>query len=248
LIHYPFYLTDTTRETADYSGSYSCGYTDLNISCKLEGQILTPTIRLGGDDYTVESISYGYDHHTISLVDSDVLLGGGDCPAVGHGVSFNDTWLHNTSSNDNLTFFFGCYPHLRPWEHELDAYIIKCAGFKSPPGVRPGDAFVLTPGELDSVRHLEQELATNCGKVVTVPVIGDILITAASNQSNFPSGGYGYVLKGGFELEWSRITTDQCQQCEESDGRCAYSQHREFLGCLCNGGKVGNPYCKRSSK
>ena len=71
-IRYPFYLANATEATADHSGNYSCGYTDLSISCKLKGQTSTPTIRLGGDDYTVESISYGYDH-TISLVDSDVL-------------------------------------------------------------------------------------------------------------------------------------------------------------------------------
>ena len=89
-------------------------------------------------------------------------------------------------------------------------------------------------------------MATNCSEVVTVPARGDVLM-AASNQSNFTSSGYGDVLRRGFELEWSRITgtADGCHLCEESYGQCSYSQHREFLGCLCDGGKVGNrPYCK----
>ena len=88
-----------------------------------------------------------------------------------------------------------------------------------------------------------QELATNCSEVVTVPARGDVLM-AASNQSNFTSGGYGDVLKRGFELEWSRITEDGCHLCEESNGQCAYIQNRVFRGCLCHGGKAGNPDCE----
>ena len=43
-----------------------------------------------------------------------------------------------------------------------------------------------------------QELATNRSEVVTVPAKGDVLM-AASNQSNFTSGGYGDVLRRGFD-------------------------------------------------
>jgi hypothetical protein len=234
-ISYPFYLSNATTETTDYEYNYSCGYTDLEISCQGEEPTETPVITLRGENYAVQNILY--DSHTIVLADSDVLLAG-SCPAVHHEVSFDETWLHNSGSNDNLTFFFGCYLR-RSVPQQFDTYKIKCV---SPPDAGPGNSFVLFADEPD--RYLVQELATNCSKVVTVPVIGEVLITAASNQSNFTSGGYGYVLKGGFELEWSRITADQCQQCERSEGHCAYSQSREFLGCLCNGGKVGNPYCK----
>ncbi|CAD6237319.1 unnamed protein product [Miscanthus lutarioriparius] len=197
-ISYPFYLADGTT---DHGYKYSCGYTDLKISCQVEGPTETPVISLGGEKYNVQHIFY--DIHTIILADSDVFVGG-SCPAVGHNVSFDE----------------------------------------SPPDASPGDSFVLTPGELDTGKHLEQELATNCSKVVTVPVIGDVLRAAASNLSNFTSGGYGDVLKRGFELECSRITADQCQQCERSEGHCAYNPNREFLACLCDGGKVGNPDCK----
>ena len=143
-IHYPFYLANATEATADYSGNFSCDYTDLSISCKLEGQALIPTICLGGDDYTVENISYNYNDGTIIPVDSDVFVGG-SCPAVSHNVTFDETWLHNTSSNNNLTFFFGCDLH-DPVAHEFDAFKIICAGFKSPPDAAPGDrdSFVLT--------------------------------------------------------------------------------------------------------
>jgi hypothetical protein len=122
---------------------------------------------------------------------------------------------------------------------QFDTYKIKCV---SPADAGPGDSFVLFADEPD--RYLVQELAANCRDVVTVPVRGDVLMAASNNQSNFTSGGYGYVLKGGFELEWSRLTADHCQQCEESYGRCTYSQSREFMGCLCYEGKAGNPDCK----
>ena len=202
-IHYPFYLANATEAIADYSGNiFSCGYTDLSISCKLEGQTWIPTIRLDGDDYTVENISYHYDHQTILLVDSDVLGGaGGDCPAVRHEVSFDETWLHSSSYNDNLTFLFGCDPR-GPVPPEFDAYKINCTQFKSPPGAGSGDSFVVIMTD-EHDRYLEQELATKCGNtmVVTVPVRGDVLMAASYNKSNFTSGGYGGVLKRGFELE-----------------------------------------------
>ena len=62
---------------------------------------------------------------------------------------------------------------------------------------------------------------------------GDVLMAASYNKSNLTSGGYGGVLKRGFELEWSRITEDGCHLCEASNGQCAYSQNREFI-LLCS--------------
>ena len=44
-IRYPFYLSSTTRIITDYNyntTSYSCGYTDLEISCQGEGPKATP--------------------------------------------------------------------------------------------------------------------------------------------------------------------------------------------------------------
>jgi len=67
---------------------------------------------------------------------------GGDCPAVRHEVSFDETWLHSSSYKDNLTFLFGCDPR-GPVPPEFDAYKINCTQFKSPPGAGPGDSFVV---------------------------------------------------------------------------------------------------------
>ncbi|XP_066312353.1 LEAF RUST 10 DISEASE-RESISTANCEUS RECEPTOR-LIKE PROTEIN KINASE-like 1.2 isoform X3 [Miscanthus floridulus] len=243
-ISYPFYLADVTIETADYGYSYSCGYTDLKIFCQAERPtgIPVPVISLGGENYFIQKIFY--DNHTIILADSDVFVGG-SCPAVSHNVSFNETWLYNSSAFHNLTFFFGC--HLGDsMTLDLDAYKIKCADFKSPPDAGPGDSFVVMTDEHEHDWYPEQELAMNCNMIVTVPVNHDVLM-APSNQQYLRSGGYGDVLRRGFELEWERLTAYGCHLCEESNGRCAYSQHRDFLGCLCHGGKVGNPDCEHIS-
>ncbi|CAL4948074.1 unnamed protein product [Urochloa decumbens] len=247
-ITYPFYLSDGIRETANYSGSYySCGYTDLKISCHDKGRpTKTPIISLGGHSYIVKNILY--DRSTIILVDTDVFDGPARCPpAVSHNVTFDYKWLqYNTSSNNRFTFFFHCYP--KPGDHvppdfDTEKYQINCSGFPNPQG---GEAsFVFTDEELGIAQ--EYGLASHCKEIVTVPVRRDAL--KENDPYMLAKGGYGDVLEMGFELEWNRVTeaTDQCYRCEGSGGRCAYGQSKAFLGCLCSSGKVGNPDCKGKS-
>ncbi|CAL4955045.1 unnamed protein product [Urochloa decumbens] len=199
-ITYPFYLSNAIRETADNKSYYSCGYTGLEITCQAgEGLSATPVVRLGGDSYTVLDISY--DSNTIILADSDVLLGSPRCPKP-HNVTFDHEWLrYNSSSYDNLTFFYDCYSV--PSGFDTAKYQINCPG--------------LPVLQRDVVMKYEYMLA---------------------------NGGYGDVLEMGFELEWNRVTTDQCYRCEGSGGRYSYGQSKAFLGCLCSAGKVGNPDCK----
>jgi len=227
-IRYPFY---SSRKRADYSGYYySCGYTGLEISCQDRGPTRTPVIQPGGHNYTVQNIFY--DRSAIILADSDVLEPG-KCPGVSHEVSLDEVWLsYNDSSDDTLTFFFGC--DVGPLDG-LDMYRINCNGVKSPFG--DGASFVLTPDDLDKAP--EQELAAYC-KNLSVPVRSEALLTA-SNKTNFTSGGYGDVLKQGFELLW--LPTEECHPCEQSGGKCYYNQHMRFLACLCSDGKVGNLNC-----
>ncbi|XP_072149766.1 LEAF RUST 10 DISEASE-RESISTANCEUS RECEPTOR-LIKE PROTEIN KINASE-like 2.1 isoform X3 [Setaria viridis] len=241
-IRYPFYLANATKATDDYSGyNYSCGYTDLEISCLGEGPSASPVIRLGGENYTVQDISYDSDNYKVTLVDRDVLVGG-SCPAVRHGVTFDGMWLHNTSSNDDLTFYFGCYSGEPRMPAGLHKYQIDC-NFESPvPG--GGVAFVLTPDDHDKAQ--EHDLAADCHKVVSVLVKNEVL-EVARTWTNFTSGAYGYVLKQGFELGWSPMETGPCPQCEESGGKCAYRQNKTFLGCLCSDGKVGKPDCNSTA-
>ncbi|KAL6839885.1 hypothetical protein ACP4OV_029695 [Aristida adscensionis] len=234
-IHYPFYLSNKIEAaTANYT-SYSCGYTDLNISCQAG---LTATIRLGDDDYTVKNINYST--YTILLADADVPTGGGNrCPIVGRNVSFGPEWLHYTSSQDNLTFFTGCYRGDRV-PAGLDAYQINCS-----PAPGGGVSLVIASDELDKVAD-EHDLAEHCGEAVVVPVLRDSLARGGVKPA-LPRE-YGAVLAQGFELAWSRSTVDKCYTCERPDsgGHCAYNQSRAFLGCLCPDGTVGVQDCKNS--
>ncbi|CAL4955057.1 unnamed protein product [Urochloa decumbens] len=245
-ITYPFYLASARKETTDYSETYSCGYTDLEISCEVEGRngAPVPVIQLGDDKYTVLNISY--NSSTIVLADSDVL-GPAPCPEPHHNVTFDYKWLqYNTSNYDyeNLTFFFDCYSKIGdsvpPGLHK--DYQINCTRLPSPP-----DGFVFSAEELGIGIAQDYELASHCKEIVTVPVQREAL------KGNVPymlaTGDYVDVLKMGFELEWNRVTEekDQCYLCEGSGGRCTYGQSRAFLGCLCSGGKVGNPDCKSKS-
>ncbi|XP_039848573.1 LEAF RUST 10 DISEASE-RESISTANCE LOCUS RECEPTOR-LIKE PROTEIN KINASE-like 2.1 isoform X1 [Panicum virgatum] len=248
-IKYPFYLSSTIGDIADYSYNttlYSCGYTDLMISCQYEGPKETPVIFLRGHhQYTVLNISY--DSNTIILAESDVLAAG-SCPAVHHDLSFDKLWLNNTSSNDNLTFYFGCYASSGPVEvpPDLGKYRIDC-NLKGPFG--DGASFVFTSDNHGKAQERELDQDGRCWDVVSVPVRSEILM--ASNQSMLASGGYAEVISYGFELEWYPTATDQCHLCEQPGGKCAYSynQKREFLGCLCSNSKVGHPDCRsRRSK
>uniref|UniRef100_A0A0E0C6F4 Wall-associated receptor kinase galacturonan-binding domain-containing protein n=1 Tax=Oryza meridionalis TaxID=40149 RepID=A0A0E0C6F4_9ORYZ len=232
-ISYPFYLSNAT----DYYTRFSCGYTDLKIFCSRDrpGRNETPTILLGGDNYTVLNIIY--DSQTIVLADTDVLRGG-SCPRVRHNFTFGQAyeWLQYTGSPDNLTFFFGCnLVPLPPMDSGLTRFAdknqINCKDFSNWPD--GGDSFVFTSVELEA--PMEYELASRCRQVIVVPVNGSIL--NSSNQSALPSGGYGEVLNKGFELAWNSSNYEQCYLCEQSRGYCSYSQNRAFLGCLCSDGK-----------
>ncbi|CAO1945599.1 unnamed protein product [Urochloa humidicola] len=243
-ISYPFYLSNEIKETANYSGNYfSCGYTDLKISCHDKGlPTETPIISLGGHDYGIHNIIY--DRSTMILVDSDMLYGSAGCPPVSHNVTFDYKWLqYNPSSYDNLTFFYGCSSKPGdPVPSDFDKYRINCTGFPSQPG---GPAsFVFTDEELGPAQVYE--LASHCHENVTVPVQRKDLMEN-NDPNTLASGGYGRVLEMGFELEWNRVTTDECYRCEASGGRCAYGQSKDFLGCLCSHGKVANPECKSKS-
>uniref|UniRef100_A0A0E0JMN9 non-specific serine/threonine protein kinase n=1 Tax=Oryza punctata TaxID=4537 RepID=A0A0E0JMN9_ORYPU len=243
-ISYPFYLSNAIGETYDYA-SFSCGYTDLKIFCSWDGRNETPTIQLGGDNYTVLNIFY--DNLTIVLADTDALRGG-SCPRVRHNVTFGQAyeWLQYTGSPDSLTFFFGCKLNLAPpidprLVSFADQFQINCKTFSNGPD--GGDSFVFTSGELEA--PVESELARRCSQVIVVPVNGSIL--NSSNQSALPSGGYGEVLNKGFDLAWTSRKDGQCYQCEKFQGQCAYSQNRIFLGCLCSDGKVRSQGCRNTS-
>jgi hypothetical protein len=196
---------------------------------------MAPILHLGGDSYTILNISY--DDHYIILAETDVL-GGNNCPRVSHNVSFGQEWLNYTDSLDSLTFFFDCY--LSPGDQsppDLADYQINCKGFSG-----DGVSFVFTSEKVNVSQ--EYDLAGHCNHSFVVPVHEDPLL--GSGQQLMLPAEYGVVLKKGFELEWNPGTEQVCNLCEQSLGRCAYSESKQFLGCLCSGGKVGLHDCNGS--
>jgi hypothetical protein len=222
-IRYPFYLSNATQATPDYTSNYSCGYTDLKIFCQDER---TPILCLEGESYTILGIFY--HNSTIILADTDVLRSN-SCPRVSHNVSFGHEWLNYTDSLDSIAFFFDCYPASAGDQPPTDLknYQISCAGFNSNSSAGSGDgvSFVFASEEVDVSQ--EYQLADHCRENFVVPVHEDGLL-----RSNPPVLGsqYGAVLKRGFELEWNQSTAQpSCHRCEQSSGRCSYRKKNSLV-------------------
>uniref|UniRef100_A0ACD5W0G8 Uncharacterized protein n=1 Tax=Avena sativa TaxID=4498 RepID=A0ACD5W0G8_AVESA len=233
-IKYPFYLSNATRAAPEHTSNFSCGYTDLNISCLAEGKTGTPVLHL--DEYSYIILNISYDNHTIILRDADLLRGNDVCPRVSHNVSFGQEWLNYADSFDSLAFFFDCYTKRGDdMPRGLQDYQINCKGFSS-----PGVSFVLSSEKV--IVSKEYELAYHCTDYFLAPVHEDALLR--SDPPVLPSQ-YGVLLRRGFELEWK--TEQTCYPCEQSGGRCSYSENKEFLGCFCSGGKVEAQVCNSSN-
>ncbi|XP_047058368.1 LEAF RUST 10 DISEASE-RESISTANCE LOCUS RECEPTOR-LIKE PROTEIN KINASE-like 2.7 [Lolium rigidum] len=232
-IAYPFFLSNATQVSPDYTSNYSCGYTDLKIFCEGEGNAMAPILHLGGDRYTIVNISY--DKHTFILGDTDVLRGN-NCPRVSHDVSLGQAWLGYTDSLSSLAFFFDCYDAGEVLPPDLKDHQINCTGFSG-----DGVSFVFVAGYEERNVSQKYDLAGHCNHSFVVPVHEDPLL--GSGQQLMLPAEYGGVLKKGFELEWNQGAEQVCNLCEQSDGRCSYSENKQFLGCLCTGGKVGVQDC-----
>ncbi|GJN18026.1 hypothetical protein PR202_gb05140 [Eleusine coracana subsp. coracana] len=239
-IRYPFYLANATKVITAVNKTYSCGYTDLKISCRDDGETETAIIQLGQFTYTVKNISY--EASTMILADPDAFRNDGNygCPIIRHNVTFSREWLSYTGSYDTLAFFFGCYSGDSA-PPGFNAYQISCPGFSN--SSSGGASFVFSSDQLDATR--EHDLDKHCDDIVAVPIRRGSL----EGMSNRPAlqSEYGSLLRDGFELAWSPTTVGGCYRCEESGGRCVYNQNKLFLGCLCSNEKVETQYCSNSS-
>lgn len=102
-VAYPFFINNDSSTTINVT-SY-CGYPGMEMICE-HGRT---TLRLESVSYTVLDIDYG--NNTVTVVDADVLMSGGDCPRVTHNVTVPSeaAWLNlSATGNANLAFFFDC--------------------------------------------------------------------------------------------------------------------------------------------
>uniref|UniRef100_A0A0D9V4D0 Protein kinase domain-containing protein n=1 Tax=Leersia perrieri TaxID=77586 RepID=A0A0D9V4D0_9ORYZ len=219
-IRYPFYFSDKTREINGSSNSY-CGYPGLAIDCD-DGKL---TLQLNGaDKYKVNNISYG-SITNVSLVDRDFVDYSSGCTKVDHNVTTPPaSWLFFPDmSVEYLVFFLGCSFMNLPRKN-TDPITCRFIGLAGQSYVIPKDQVL--PGNWSQF----------CNQIFEVPVLKYQPVDP--NSDAWRNGGYGQVLRQGFQLSWNDTgRPPNCTQCEESKGRCGFNQNGEFLSCLCPNGR-----------
>uniref|UniRef100_A0A0E0C6E9 Wall-associated receptor kinase galacturonan-binding domain-containing protein n=1 Tax=Oryza meridionalis TaxID=40149 RepID=A0A0E0C6E9_9ORYZ len=230
-IRYPFYFSDKTGYINGSSNSY-CGYPGLAIDCD-DGK---PILQLNGaEKYKVNYINVG-SITNVSLVDQEVVDDSSGCPRVDHNVTFaQGSWLFFPAgmSLDYLVFFLGCsFPNLFLPPENIDPITCSFIGLIGPSYVLPKDQ--VPPGNWSQF----------C-KTFEVPVVKYQQMDPKGDA--WRKGGYGQVLRQGFLLSVNDSRRPpNCTQCEESKGRCGFSQDGEFIGCLCPNGRVRSLRCSAS--
>jgi hypothetical protein len=230
-IRYPFYFSDKTGYINGSSNSY-CGYPGLAIDCD-DGK---PILQLNGaEKYKVNYINVG-SITNVSLVDKEVVDDSSGCPRVDHNVTFaQGSWLFFPAgmSLDYLVFFLGCsFPNLFLPPENIDPITCSFIGLIGPSYVLPKDQ--VPPGNWSQF----------C-KTFEVPVVKYQQMDPKGDA--WRKGGYGQVLRQGFLLSVNDSRRPpNCTQCEESKGRCGFSQDGEFIGCLCLNGRVRSLRCGSS--
>uniref|UniRef100_A0A0E0FRI5 Protein kinase domain-containing protein n=1 Tax=Oryza nivara TaxID=4536 RepID=A0A0E0FRI5_ORYNI len=224
-ISYPFYFSDKTGYINGSSNSY-CGYPGLAIDCD-DGK--APILQLNGaEKYKVNYINVG-SITNVSLVDQEVVDDSSGCPRVDHNVTFaQGSWLFFPAgmSLDYLVFFLGCsFPNLFLPPENIDPITCSFIGLIGPSYVLPKDQ--VPPGSWSQF----------CQKIYEVPVVKYQSMDPKGDA--WRKGGYGQVLRQGFPLSVNDSRRPpNCTQCEESKGRCGFSQTGEFVSCLCLNGRV----------
>jgi hypothetical protein len=234
-IHYPFYLSNESREVIDGVAYSYCGYPGMAIHC--DAARTAATLRLaGGTNYTVLAIDYA--NHTITLADADALAASTACPRPRRNVTIpREAWLSFTpTGNATISFFLDCDRNLTagaPQPTDPGIVPINCTGFpeRSPSFLAPRLGFTEGP----------DWLLRACAEVYVAPVLAEWLVSP-EYRARLGSGGYGEVLRRGFRLSWDP-SAGPCYECELSKGQCGYDQLGGFLGCLCPDGRVRGPDC-----
>ncbi|CAH1439388.1 unnamed protein product [Lactuca virosa] len=217
-ISYPFWRIGSETSTQ------FCGYPGFGINCSNDGdQRDIPTINLGNDSYYIQNIIYG--RRSIVLIDYDVFTAVGpalDCPRVDHNISIESLPFNISDQNVNISIHFNCNG-VPPFSHE-----IPCLSSRT---------------NKSCVNSVHSEPANfnwdeySCDDDVIVTTVLDVF-----PSTNGVGIEFSKALRGGFELRWWEI--EDCEMCENSDGRCGYNNDtREFM-CFCSSGTTTKGDCK----
>nr|XP_043614065.1 LEAF RUST 10 DISEASE-RESISTANCE LOCUS RECEPTOR-LIKE PROTEIN KINASE-like 1.2 [Erigeron canadensis] len=227
IIGYPFWVIPNQTNNGQF-----CGYHGLGINCSdLEGTD-RPTIYLKNDLYHVRNITntsiiLSYNHfpvnNTIPLVDQ--------CLKVNRTIELENLPFNFSNNNLNLSFHFNCS---RPPPPDY-ATPIPCMNSVS------NRSYV-------NVIHDNYERFDDwdCNEIVTT-----VFDYATLWKTTLSWRDYASALIYGFELNGQRPDDEDCDKCEESDGRCGFrhaNNTRQFL-CFCSDGTITtNNHCKKGDK
>ncbi|CAI9299816.1 unnamed protein product [Lactuca saligna] len=216
-ISYPFWRIGSETSTQ------FCGYPGFGINCSNNGdQRDIPIINLEYESYYIQNITYGT--RSIILQDYDVFTAV-HCPRMNHNITIKSLPFIFSDQNVNLSIHFNCngVPHF--------AHEIPCLSSRT------------NKSCVNSVHSEPADFnwdAYSCDDNVIVTTVLDVFRSINELGIEFIR-----ALRGGFELRWWEI--EDCEMCENSDGRCGYNNDtREFM-CFCSGGTTKTGQCKNGT-
>ncbi|XP_022871272.1 LEAF RUST 10 DISEASE-RESISTANCE LOCUS RECEPTOR-LIKE PROTEIN KINASE-like 1.2 [Olea europaea var. sylvestris] len=197
-ITFPFYIQGVQE-------SY-CGYPGFELNCtKGHGY---PTIRLPGNDYIVENISYS--SRSFRVYNSAVLnTSNRTClPQI------RNTTLPTAFNYANVTLLYLLSNCTKPLPDDLSRYQVSC-------GSENRDDWDLAIRDKD---ENSQNGLENCKKHVVAPV------DAHGDDHENGMGNYMKIIRRGFVLNW---TASDCSKCQESGGVCGFNTSVYQFKCFC---------------
>ncbi|KAI3732155.1 hypothetical protein L1987_63354 [Smallanthus sonchifolius] len=237
-ISYPFWRMDG-EPPAQF-----CGYEGFGINCSSYCDKIVPEITFGGDTYHVNGINY--ESKNIIVADSNLFSAYPgcfrmssvinnknlsfnfsflqsyyyECQVPRHGINLETLPLKFSTLNVNLSFHFNCtgFPSF--------AIEIPCYEKKE------SNSYVHIMNASTEETDWDEY---SCAQEVVTPVIGDDLYSLSTFW------GMRYMMTRGFMLEWWRM--DNCDNCEQSDGRCGHHNTTGFM-CFCTDGTIRKDDCK----
>ncbi|XP_017247407.1 LEAF RUST 10 DISEASE-RESISTANCE LOCUS RECEPTOR-LIKE PROTEIN KINASE-like 1.2 isoform X10 [Daucus carota subsp. sativus] len=220
-IKYPFWQIDET------TSAQFCGYPGFGLNCSNPSK--DPVLSLPKDSYSVPQINY--KNNTLTLIDTDVFQV--QCPRVRHNFTSETLPIYQTPQDSNITFYFNCSSPPPIPSTEVDCLASKTSQNKS---------YVVEVTTTES-RGFEGWYEICEEKV-------DVVVKKAEIERNEAGlvEGFGKALNEGFLLDWKILS--ECNECEESKGRCGYNNiAKEFL-CFCedNTTRTNNQSCRGSKK
>ncbi|XP_071739355.1 LEAF RUST 10 DISEASE-RESISTANCEUS RECEPTOR-LIKE PROTEIN KINASE-like 2.1 [Rutidosis leptorrhynchoides] len=226
---YPFYELGTGETTSQFCGYHGFGY---NCSIIDDGSD-RPIIYLGNDSFIVLNITY--ESSSITLVDYDVstvVALQNPCPRVHHNINIETLPFSFSPLNLNLSFHFNCTGKFPSFATE-----IPCLTYSDK---NRSSCVIIGDSDTD---NFDWD-AYSCEDQVVTAVFRDQITV----NGLFIPGNVFIAMQKGFEIRWGKLDDQEdCDMCEQNDGRCGQHNTNRFL-CFCLDGTTSEEYCKKGDR